>query len=212
MTKEEEILRFWARVRKGPGECLLFVTPLNKDRYGHFWAQTQGKLIYAHRYAFLLAHGYIDENLEVMHSCDIRNCVFDGHLLQGTQAANVADMMVKGRGRFLSGEESSSSKLTSEQVRFIRSTYQPRLVSAAAIARQLGVTTRTVLLAYRGETWKTQETVVTLPYTQREACLHGHLLNAANTYVYRNSRRCRICRKAAVHRAAAKQLTHIIQE
>jgi hypothetical protein len=43
-------------------------------------------------------------------------------------------------------------------------------------------------------------------------CKHGHEYTAANTYLYRGTRNCRACRRAAVRRASRREATTISAE
>lgn len=49
----------------------------------------------AHRVAFYLNRGRIDQNLLVCHTCDNRKCCNPNHLFQGTQKDNMQDFSVK---------------------------------------------------------------------------------------------------------------------
>jgi hypothetical protein len=54
----------------------------------------------AHRIAWVMAFGVIENGLYVLHSCDNRPCVNPAHLFLGTQKDNINDMIRKGRQRF----------------------------------------------------------------------------------------------------------------
>jgi hypothetical protein len=63
--------------------------------YTRFRSETLG-VVAAHRWSALAHHGAISEPV-VRHRCDVRCCVRPDHLLVGTQAQNVADMVRRGR-------------------------------------------------------------------------------------------------------------------
>lgn len=91
-----DIQRFWSKVDvRGPGECWAWLGAISNTGYGAFYLG--GKLTTAHRVAHDFAHGPVPEGLEVMHSCDCRECVNPKHLSAGTRKQNVADMRAKGR-------------------------------------------------------------------------------------------------------------------
>jgi hypothetical protein len=73
---------YWAGARTSRGD------------YGQI-RNEQGQWEKVHRVAFRLAYGYAPE--VVRHTCDHGLCILPVHLLGGTQADNVTDMMSRGR-------------------------------------------------------------------------------------------------------------------
>lgn len=90
--------------------------------YGHFFMR--GKLEQAHRASWKIYKGIIPKGKCVCHTCDNRLCVNPKHLWLGTQADNVKDMMMKGRGIKATPEKNGSAKLTWDKVEKIRNLYK----------------------------------------------------------------------------------------
>ena len=88
--------RFWGKVEKTE-TCWLWKASCFHDGYGMF--KDAGKNKRAHRVAWLLAHGSIDQDLLVCHSCDVPRCVRPDHLFQGTASDNARDCVKKKRQR-----------------------------------------------------------------------------------------------------------------
>lgn len=80
-----------------------------------------GKKELAHRVAMRLAHGTYPTGV-IRHTCDNPACVNLDHLVEGTQADNMWDMVEKKRNRFVvhRGEKNGASKLSKKQVLRIR--------------------------------------------------------------------------------------------
>lgn len=111
------------------GDCLRWTGRIQPNGYGQF--RLHGKTQYAHRASYILFNGELTKGDVVLHSCDNRWCVNPAHLTKGTQADNLKDMAIKGRG---------SRKITNEQVEMIRT--DPR--SGRELARALGVDASTI--------------------------------------------------------------------
>ena len=101
-------IRFAAKVnRDGPcagrlGRCWLWTGMTFGFGYGMIGAGGRGgKMLVAHRAAWLLAEGpdSIPEGMCVLHRCDNPPCVRRSHLWLGTQGDNVRDAVAKGRLR-----------------------------------------------------------------------------------------------------------------
>lgn len=91
---KEEIDKFWSLVDK-TGGCWYWTGPVFLDGYGRF--NVRGKMFRANRVSYALANNYIDEDLLVCHTCDVRLCVAQDHLFSGTHSDNSKDMASKGR-------------------------------------------------------------------------------------------------------------------
>ena len=75
--------------------CRIWMGSIAGKGYGHF--RYHGKMIYAHRAAWIVAHGSIPSKLCVCHDCDIPPCINADHLFLGTHKDNTQDGMRKGR-------------------------------------------------------------------------------------------------------------------
>jgi predicted XRE-type DNA-binding protein len=132
--------------------CWLWTGYTCGTSYGVF--AIHGKNYKAHRVSFFLANGYIDDELLVLHRCDVRRCVNPRHLFQGSPKENSQDAVRKGRNAKIFGEQNGNRKLTEKQVAEIRRMCRDRVMSQKAIAEHFGVCETTVYYIFHGERWK----------------------------------------------------------
>jgi hypothetical protein len=130
--------------------CWLWLGTTNRLGYGTISKRAKSNRIFAHRAAYLVAHGSIPDGLDVLHRCDVRCCVNPDHLFVGTHTDNMRDMMRKGRHRAVRGDKHGAAKVTPEIVQAIRASIEPRQVLAA----RYGISKHTVHGIRGGGTWK----------------------------------------------------------
>jgi len=130
--------------------CWLWERGTQSEGYG-CWPVGQRKYILAHRMAFIIANGNIPAGMKVCHRCDTPLCVNPAHLFLGTQAENMADMRLKGRGWTPSfkGEAHPGALLNEDIVRSIRADHR----SHRAVAQELGISKTAVAEARSRKTW-----------------------------------------------------------
>lgn len=133
----------------------------NMKGYGslHF----RGKTWKSHRVSYTIFIGEIPDGLIVCHHCDNTSCVNPSHLFLGHHAANVLDMLRKGRSRALitsdqshfrsgcapSSAAASGAKLTAEDMEEIVD-QASRGIATAYLAQQYRVDRTTVQRILRG--------------------------------------------------------------
>ena len=88
---------YWRNVdRRGPNECWPWTGATIKHS-GHGQFTMANEKWTAHRLAWTIAFGPIPIGMHALHHCDNPICQNPAHLFLGTHAANVADMIAKGR-------------------------------------------------------------------------------------------------------------------
>ncbi len=135
------LYRLWSKVRFGGG-CWEWTGAMGSHNRGSMTILRRRYM--PHRVAWLAIGNSLPPGMKVCHRCDNPRCVRPDHLFLGSQADNMRDMSLKGRGRNgfskdpLHHRPPSRRALTADQVRLVRS----RLASGdrrSLIARDLGV-------------------------------------------------------------------------
>lgn len=143
--------RFWKKVDCSSEDgCWEWQACKNPYGYGIF--QLNNKACKAHRVAYGLEHGPIDDEDCVLHRCDNRGCVRPDHLFLGSKTDNAADRDQKGRQA--KGVKAAKAKLDEAKVRAIRTMYATGQFSQQELADAFGVYQGTVGAIIRHKTWK----------------------------------------------------------
>lgn len=87
--------RLMARVVVNSSGCWLWTGYCIPQGYGRLSVNNKPTL--AHRAMYKLHKGDIPSDLQVLHKCDVRNCLNPDHLFLGTVQDNMADKVAKGR-------------------------------------------------------------------------------------------------------------------
>ena len=142
--------------RRGERECWKWLGATNKSGYGCFgWLN--GRMILAHRFAYLQANGNLPKDKCVCHTCDNPICVNPSHLFAGSASDNWRDSHSKGRSStppVRRGESHYRSKLTAGHVMQIRRTYAMNKHSQRALARMFGVAQTTIGRIVSIKSWR----------------------------------------------------------
>lgn len=160
--------RFWPKVdRNGPvmpgmaTPCWIWTGSSDDRGYGQIReSHKRGHLLKAHRVAYEITNGSIPDGMMVLHRCDNPPCVrADDHLFLGTAADNSRDAARKGRlvfqvhpERCPRGENSSSAKLTTQQVLEIRRLRTDGWTQTK-LAEHFGVSQAAIWFLLAGRTW-----------------------------------------------------------
>jgi hypothetical protein len=135
--------------------CFIWLGAKFKNGYGLITVETpEGrKTRYTHREAYRLFVGTLIPGQDVMHKCDVRNCIRPSHLRQGTHKENIADMHRKGRANSPKGESHGCAKLTWAQVKEIRADYKAD-VPIRTIMAKYGLSEEAVNVIVRNRKWR----------------------------------------------------------
>jgi hypothetical protein len=145
--------RFWEKVENSSGaDCWQWLGHTKLKGYGYF---NIGNRIstQAHRVAWKLRRGPIPEGMCVLHRCDNPGCCNPSHLFVDTQAANMEDMVAKGRQA--SCEDRPNHKLTWDDACWIHVLANQAGWTGAFIAECFGVSESAVREVLIGRNWRT---------------------------------------------------------
>lgn len=154
-----DINTFWNSIDskdKEPNECWPWLRSLDGDGYGQCWCN--GKHWRTHRLSYLLwYHALEDRHLMqgkvVRHICDNPICCNPVHLVLGTHADNMRDMVGHGRQAHARGEYHGASKLTTEDVLQIRYDYQHTDTLQKDLAKKYNVSRELISRIVLRKTW-----------------------------------------------------------
>lgn len=138
-------------VRPDLGPCWEFDGKTDRHGYGRLH---DGQIAaFAHRMALAVKLGRpIADGMDSCHRCDNPPCIRGEHLIEGDHDANLGD--AARRGRTQHGERHYRAKLTDADAAAIRSAYTGAYGQKSALARQYGVTSDTIRVLLRNETWR----------------------------------------------------------
>lgn len=143
------------RAVMGRGDCLepSLGSGIYKDSGGYNQIWLEGRSQSFHRLIFFLSNPDTTESMLVLHSCDNPACCRLDHLFAGTHSDNTQDMLSKDRGNFRYGINNHNTKLTQDDVSYIRSVSRRRK-SNTQLALELGVSQRCISAVRLNQTHK----------------------------------------------------------
>ena len=68
----------------------------HKYRNGYGAIKAFGKMVLTHRFSYELHCGPIPDGCEILHSCDVKNCINPDHLRAGSRAENMREAAERG--------------------------------------------------------------------------------------------------------------------
>lgn len=152
-SPEEALLRAKRSTEPPPNDLVVACLILpGKAGDGRAYVSDGGKARIAARVAYETWVGPIPGGMNILHRCDVGDCIEPTHLYTGDQAQNMADKINRGRDASPRGEASGVARLTDEAVRDIRRKRMAGFtMPALAIEYEVGVSTIKAVCDFR--TW-----------------------------------------------------------
>jgi hypothetical protein len=144
-TLEERFLKHVVKT----DTCWIWKGCISVHGYGLLGYKMRRK--FAHRIAYELFNGPIENGLYVCHSCDNTKCVNPAHLFLGDQKVNMADCASK--GRIARGSRSGTAKLTDEQVLEIHEIFKREKITHLKLGERFGVSRSAIGAILNGKRW-----------------------------------------------------------
>lgn len=147
----EVLVSFAAKIeRLGPDECWPWLAGCDGKGYGAF--AFGGRVLIASRLAWVIEHGSVPVELQVLHTCDNPPCCNPAHHYLGTHGHNVHDRTVRRRMIHHRGANNCNAKLTVEQAADARRLHSEGL-TATALGRRFGMSQSSMSKLIRGESY-----------------------------------------------------------
>ncbi len=122
------------------------------DQHGYGKTHAFGVAKKAHRLSYELFVGPIPESMHILHRCDVPSCINPAHLRVGTHQENMREMSERKRAPI--GSRQGRSKLTEEDVRYIRAEHRAGTINRVALAKKFGIDRSMISHILRRKNWK----------------------------------------------------------
>jgi hypothetical protein len=144
-SRQDRNTTFDASYAVAESGCWEWQRTRSETNYGRFW--DGARVVAAHRYSYAR---FVAEpgDLHVRHRCDNPPCVNPAHLELGSHRDNMLDAVERRRNTH--GSRHPMSKITEDDVRFIRSSN----LSGRQLAKQLGLAPSTISQIRSGQVWR----------------------------------------------------------
>jgi hypothetical protein len=151
--------RFWDKIVIGePDACWPWTASCDTRGYGQFTVSASQRAIKSPRVAFYLTHGRWPTPC-CLHTCDNPLCCNPAHLKEGTQRENVADMIDKGRARWVAGSQHPKAKLTERDIQIVRLLCGRIGCTQAEVGRRYGMSRGMMSEIVNGKRWRHVEDI-----------------------------------------------------